>query len=234
MLHFHIYAKAEELDLLEELLDNECLLCIKSEFLIITEHCERAFKVISGFILNTLYKNYILNRLNIMYSYFSLDERGIIASQVIAALDSSNIFENLKKMHFGVNLHSFVFFYMQEEILCINDLIDSACEYMHARQEYYDYIRLLKYYVNMHDTKCETVNLVFTKNGFDLLDKNNKSLAGGSVNAEAAILEHDDSLISVLVDISPKHIIVHNPELAEEVLLDTVINVFSQKVEICK
>ncbi len=233
-LHFHIYAKAEELDLLEILLDSENLLCIKSPLLIITEHSDKALKVVSHFIKNNLYKNYILNRLKIMYNYFSLDEIEIILNDVMTSIDDFNIFENLKKMHFGVNLHSFVLFYMQGELDDINSLIDTACEYMHARHEYFDYIRLLKYYVNMHETKCDTVNLLFTKGGFDLTDKDFKSLAGGVLNAETAILEEDDSLISVLVDIAPNKIIIHNERFAHDVLLDTIVNVFSKKTVFCK
>lgn len=230
-LHFHIYANAKELNELEKMLDSESVLCIKSPILIITERCEKAYKVLSIFILEKIYKTYINNRLNLMYSYFNPDERLTICGDVLASLDVCDINEKLKKLHFGVNLHSFVRFQLSDELNNINSLIDYACEDLRAKQEYYDYIRLLKYYVNMHDSRFDTVNIVFNDNGFDILDKNYNSIAGFPFDCETASLDGDDSLISALVDIAPGHIIINNPEKASDALIDTVINVFSDKIE---
>ncbi len=233
-LHFHIYANVKELNELEKMLDSENVLCIKSPLLIITERCEKAYRILSVFILEKIYKTYIINRLNLMYPYFNPDERITVCGDVLSALDSLEIYEKLKKIHFGVNLHSFVRFQLSDELCDINSLIDFSCESLRAKQEYYDYIRLLKYYVNMHDSRFDTVNIVFTDNGFDILDKKLNSLAGLPFDCETASLDGDDSLISVLVDIAPKHIIIHNQEKASDTLIDTVINVFSDKVEFAK
>lgn len=233
-LHFHIYANAKELDRLEKILDDECVLCIKTPSLIITERCENTYRILSFFILESIYKSYITNRLNIMYPYFNPDERLTICNDVISALDNIGIYHRLKKIHFGVNIHSFVRFVMSDELNEINLLINTSCESLRAKQEYFDYIRLLKYYVNMHESRFDTINLIFNKTGFDICDKNMNSLLGLVFDYEIATMDGDDSLITALVDISPKHIIIHNEEKASDILIDTVINVFSDKVEFAK
>ncbi len=233
MLHFHIYAKPSELDILEKQLDKYELLCIKSDRLIVTEHTDEVINVVADFIIKYLYKNYVKNSLGLKYAYFNADEREMICNQVIFAFDGENLTDTLKTMYFDINLHSFVLFMMADDLKILDGEIDKACELMHARREYFDYIRLLKYYADMNDTEYDTVNVIFGKYGFSVTDAGFREITQSEADAEIALLDEDNSLVAALISLSPNKIIVHGADNADGLVIDTIVNVFGDKIYMC-
>jgi putative sporulation protein YtxC len=109
-----------------------------------------------------------------------------------------------------------------------------------AEREYNEFIRLLRYFVEIQECKIETVHLFQSQDGKYLLyDKNNNHISSEYFDElKSDILDdtinYDDLLISTLITISPQNIVIHEIEsFKNKELIQTIINVFTDRITIC-
>lgn len=139
------------------------------------------------------------------------------------------------------NINGFLLFRMKDLRLNIEVLIDRVIENYIIDKEYEEFIRLLKYFVNIQDSKLSEVNLTIQSlgeysltdgEGKDILDEFIQELTGCKIGVDANM---EDIIISGLITNSPERIIIHSKEKCiNKEFIDTIVKVFGNKVTFCK
>lgn len=134
----------------------------------------------------------------------------------------------------------FVQFRMKKYREILERAIDFIVKEYETQKEYKEFLRLLKYFVDVQEMKEESVHIVGIKNGqFKLYDKDKKDITNRCKEEFIQDFNHkdinyDDFLVSTLITIAPKQIIIHNyQELENRPIFETIINIFQGKVTIC-
>ncbi|HBS58116.1 MAG TPA: putative sporulation protein YtxC, partial [Firmicutes bacterium] len=120
------------------------------------------------------------------------------------------------------------------------DAVDKAVDDFMMDREYKEFIRLLRYFVDVQEPRIEEVHVIVQANGlFRILDSsgktiNNQYLEGFVVENAEIDLNYGDLLISALITIAPQSVTLHGPNIkqASEVI-ETIHSVFDGRVCIC-
>ncbi|PRR82891.1 putative sporulation protein YtxC [Clostridium vincentii] len=139
-----------------------------------------------------------------------------------------------------ININGFITFRMRELREDIEQVIDKVVEKYMVEKEYKEFIGLLKYFVDIQESKIEEVNLIvqplggyIINDGYgeDIFSLFLKDLTECKLGVDANI---EDILISGLITNAPNHIIIHNKqECANKEFIDTILSVFGSRVTIC-
>lgn len=139
-----------------------------------------------------------------------------------------------------LNIDGFITFRMAIFKAEILDIVDNAIESYMAAKEYKEFIKLLRNFIEIQESKIEELNIVIEKNGNYLtLDKN-----GNDIMEELKFdiynstlykkINTEDVIISGLITTSPKKIILHGVENAiNKEFVETIKNIFQERVEVC-
>lgn len=205
------------------------------------------------------YEEKLLNRIiNSNYGYFNSAEKKEILRLALKIINNDDkIFFNtlfqirrrnliIKKLmeYFegssSIILDGFVNFRLKEYIKELEDIIDNAVDDFLVEREYKEFIRLLRYFVEIQESKFNFIHVVMQyEDNYILLDEKKREITNECVQEFLAELpeteiNHDDLLVSSLITLAPKSIIIHNWErFKNQKLLDTIKNVFSGKVVLC-
>ncbi|MBE6049369.1 MAG: putative sporulation protein YtxC [Clostridium sp.] len=139
-----------------------------------------------------------------------------------------------------ININGFITFRMRELREDIEKVIDKVVERYMVEKEYKEFIKLLKYFVDIQESKMEEVNLVIKENGMysiydgygeNIFESFLEELAGCKLGIDANV---EDILISGLITNAPKKIVIHRKENCKnKEFLDTIISVFGERVVFC-
>jgi len=137
-------------------------------------------------------------------------------------------------------LDGFVNFRLKEYKKDLEEIVDKAVDEFLMQREYKEFIRLLKYFVDIQEPKYNVVHvLVRYDKKYILLDENKREITNECLEdfvsevCEGEI-NYDDLLVSSLITLAPRKVIIHgNGEFDNKELLDTIKNVFFGKVVIC-
>ncbi|MGL4774581.1 MAG: putative sporulation protein YtxC [Clostridium sp.] len=139
-----------------------------------------------------------------------------------------------------ININGFITFRMRELREDIEAIIEKVVEKYMVEKEYKEFIKLLKYFVDIQESKIEEINLVikgkgnykvFDGYGEDILEEFLKELVDSKLGMEANV---EDVIISGLITNAPRNIIIHNePLCTNKEFLDTIRNVFGDRVKEC-
>ena len=109
-----------------------------------------------------------------------------------------------------------------------------------VEKEYKEFVKLLKYFVDIQESKIEKINIYIHEgggyvlkdgNGNDVFGEFMKELAECRIDTEAKI---EDIIISGLITNAPKQIIIHHKENCINLeFIETIINVFGDRVFYC-
>lgn len=140
-----------------------------------------------------------------------------------------------------ININGFIMFRMKELREDIESVIDKVIEKYMVEKEYKEFIRLLKYFVDIQESKIEEVNIfIKTPSGYTITDGNGedvfniflKDIAECKVGVDTNI---EDVIISGLITNAPNTVIIHQKEACENMeFLDTIVNVFGSRVTFCE
>ncbi|HOA80209.1 MAG TPA: putative sporulation protein YtxC, partial [Defluviitaleaceae bacterium] len=135
----------------------------------------------------------------------------------------------------------FVQFRMKKYREVLERALDFIVKEYETQKEYKEFLRLLKYFVDVQEMKEELVHIIGIKNGqFKLFDKDKKDITNRCKeefmqDSNNKDINYDDFLVSALITIAPKQIIIHNyQELENRPIFETIINIFQGKVSICQ
>ncbi len=126
--------------------------------------------------------------------------------------------------------------YQEELELIVNTAVDELL----MEKEYQEFIRLLKYFVEIQEPRIEKVQIVFKNNGkFSLLDEKDKPikhecLDGLMIDLIENEINYEDLLISALITLAPQGLILHKEsEVESNETIKTIEKVFGNRVIIC-
>ena len=214
--------------------------------------------IIADFIISEYENKVLFKIINQNYFYFQDSARKKIFEQALdyKRIHSENILEKIlykKRMKIisekikeyilsddKLIIDGFVNFRLGEYKQELEEIIDKAVEKYMLEKEYNEFIKLLKYFIEIQPPKEELVHIVLTNEDHLLYDRRKKEITDKYAKDFAAaksenIINHDDMLISSLIMLAPKAIILHNQkEVGKEELCTTIKKVFENKVKSCE
>lgn len=187
------------------------------------------------------------------YFYFNHDERATVESNALRVLAGSSgrykliitrILDYLENHHELV-LDGFLNFRLKDYRLQLSEVIDTVVDDFMMELEYKEFIRLLRYFVDVQEPREEEAHVVIKENNmFTLLDSHGQvintelmedMLLPRSTADSFDNLNYEDMLISTLITIAPRNIMVHSANrIKDKDLLDTIKTVFDNRVVVCK
>lgn len=139
-----------------------------------------------------------------------------------------------------INIKGFITFRMKELREDLESIIDKVVESYMVEKEYNEFIKLLKYFVEIQDSKIDKVNILIESdgnyiiqdgNGEDIMDMLFSELSEARYTGTVSI---EDLLISGLITNSPNSVVIHGSENCKNSeLLDTIKNVFGDRATQC-
>ncbi|GAB6170400.1 putative sporulation protein YtxC [Clostridium carnis] len=140
-----------------------------------------------------------------------------------------------------ININGFIRFRMRELREDIENIIDKVVENYMVEKEYKEFVKLLKYFVEIQESKIDEVDIIISEGGSyllkdklgnDIFNEFMKELVECRIDTDAKM---EDIIISGLITNAPKSVIIHgeNNCLNKE-FLETITNVFGERVHFCK
>jgi putative sporulation protein YtxC len=155
------------------------------------------------------------------------------------ALDLNKILEYIIE-NTDIVLEGFLRFRLKELNADLEDIVDRVVEEYLIEREYDEFIKLLKYFVEIQESRIEIVNIVIEDNGTycmydssynEITDELIQDIAGEVLTGEVS---YDDLLVSSLITLAPRYIVIHNlSNVRNKEIIDTIRNVFADRVRIC-
>jgi len=189
---------------------------------------------------NSMEKKEILNKAlsilrnddkSLINSIYQIRRRNIIIKRLMDYFDNSN----------NIILDGFVNFRLKEYIKDLEEIVDKAVDDFLMDREYKEFIRLLRYFVDIQEPKINTVHIIpGYDNKYTLLDDAKKEITNECIQEYAKEITEgeancDDLLVSSLITFAPRKIIIHlNGQFKNKELMDTIKNVFSGRVVLCQ
>ena len=229
----------------------------------LTDHSFIALEQYTAFILSDYIIKYhedklITRIINMNYCYFSHIEKKKILDLAISFLKSSEdsikfnlyiakrknlIFRKLLEYFDSNNeiiVDGFVNFRIKEYIKELEDTVDKAVDAFLMEREYQEFIKLLRYFVDIQEPKLEAVHIFSSyDNKYIILDHFHNEITNECIKeflneVPDGDINYDDLLVSSLITIAPIRIYIHcAKQIRNKELLETIKNVFVNKVIFC-
>lgn len=187
------------------------------------------------------------------YFYFSDDERTAVASNAIRALSARSSAHNKLIMtrildyldnHYQLIVDGFLNFRLKDYRLHLSEVIDKVADDFMMELEYQEFIRVLRYFVDVQQPRVEEAHVVITSLGlYKICDSHGKiidnqyqesDLLFNRNDYESGSLNNEDLLISALITIAPYNVMVHSTNHArDQEALETIKSVFDGRVVLC-
>ncbi len=139
-----------------------------------------------------------------------------------------------------INIQGFIRFRMKELKEELEDIVNRVVEKYMAEKEYNEFIKLLKYFVDVQESKIETINIIIRPNGdYGIQDKDGNDIMSEIFNnltdtKYSDSVSVEDLIISGLITYCPENIIIHGKENCDnKEILDTIQKVFEERVDFC-
>lgn len=137
----------------------------------------------------------------------------------------------------SINIEGFLTFRLRQLNSDIEAIVEKTVEKYMVEKEYGEFIKLLKYFVEIQESKIDEVHIINKKDGsYELKDRYGCNIME-KLKDEIGIVKYpgevklDDMLISALITSCPKLIVIHcaqnNPN---KELMETIKNVFEERV----
>lgn len=140
----------------------------------------------------------------------------------------------------SVVLEGFITFRLREYTEELERAVDRAVDDFLLEREYSEFIRLLKYFVDIQEPKIDEVHVVMGKGGaFQLVDRQQNTISDAHLEEFVAEMveneiNHDDLLISALITVAPQRITMHcSAEQRRRECIKTINSVFAGRVSFC-
>ncbi len=187
-------------------------------------------QVTAQFIIDDLSVYLLQDLLRFHYYYFGREERAEILAIACRILENAKLKRRrelyqsmigksirtyLNKPHDHLNIEGFYYFRLHDWRHELRRVIDEAVESHLAEREHQEFVRLLKYFLNLQQPKIDLVHLSVDQKGrvritdhrfrqvdpceweeFDLADFDEES-------------DYEDILVSMLVSVAPRRIMLH-------------------------
>jgi putative sporulation protein YtxC len=138
-----------------------------------------------------------------------------------------------------LNIEGFIKFRLKDYITELSEAVNYAVDEFMMDKEYREFIRLLRYFVDIQEPRLDQVHLLSKDGKFRLFDDQKKEISSEYLDGFFSDLidtdiNYEDVFISALITIAPKQIVIH---LAEQEkygeTLKTIEQVFPERLERC-
>jgi len=214
---------------------------------------------IADSILNNWEKTLLQDIIRENFYYFNDEEQRIIFNYALQHLNHSDeqsddaiiyylgrkskiLQKVLEYLHSSshITIEGFIRFRLQDYLQELRAAAEKAVDDFMLEREYKEFIRLLKYFVEIQEPRMEMVQVVVQPSGlFKLMDQHGKNISsdyldGFIVELGDSEINYEDLLISALITIAPNQIILHFAEQAKALkTIDTIKSVFGNRVAYC-
>lgn len=243
------------------------IICSINDGKLYKEKSIESYKALKLYMSNALadyiirqYEERLLNRIvNSNYCYFNTTEKKEILGKALAIIrnEDKNFFNSLflirrrnviirRLMDYFENsnnliLDGFVNFRLKDYIKDLEEIVDKAVDDFLMDREYKEFIRLLRYFVDIQEPKFDTVHVVVGYEGkYMLLDDSKREITNECIQEYASEISegemnYDDLLVSSLITFAPRRIFIHcTGQFKNKELMETIKNVFAGRVSICQ
>lgn len=138
-----------------------------------------------------------------------------------------------------ISIDGFIIFRLKGLDFFIKLVVDKGIEEFTAKKEYREFISILRYFVDIQESKYNLVNLRFEGDDYTLLDdKDNKIDKNYFEDIIYQIdedgISQDDLLISTLIILAPKVLIIHlNQKSKDSDIVRIITDVFGERAYFC-
>jgi putative sporulation protein YtxC len=209
-------------------------------------------QVLTEFITHCQQTFYLDQILDQYYFYFPQNEREEILRLAVNKCNNESksgkrlamcgeirdlVYQYLTKKDY-LNLHGFIVFRLQEWLGCLRQDLDQAVDDFLMEKEYQEFVKLLKYFVELQQPKINQVHVILDNQGtIQLLDQNYQHIDYSSIEWEGLRDkgEQDDHLVSMLITVAPHRVVLHRQIYTHyPKATDTLKHVFENRVILCK
>ncbi|MDQ2086426.1 putative sporulation protein YtxC [Herbivorax sp. ANBcel31] len=170
------------------------------------------------------------NENNFLNKLFQIRRRNIIIRKLLDYYKGSN----------NLILDGFVNFRLKEYMKDLEEIVDKAVDEFLMEREYKEFIRLLRYFVDIQEPKFNIIHvLVSYDDKYVLLNENKREITNECIqefmnDIEGEEINYDDLLVSSLITMAPRKILIHGANnFKNKELLETIKNVFWEKTFVC-
>lgn len=167
---------------------------------------------------------------NFLNNLFQMRRRNLITRKLLEYFENSN----------SVILDGFVNFRLKDYTHDLEEIVDKAVDDFLMEKEYKEFIRLLRYFVDIQEPKLSLVHVMITYDSkYSLVDETGREITNECIQefmneVSGGEINQDDLLVSSLITLAPKKIIIHSVgQFRNKDLLETIKNVFLGKVVLC-
>lgn len=216
--------------------------------------------VVSDVIVNEWEEDLLEEIIRENYYYFNEDERKVIFDYASRNLNhgmdtpeealvykinrKSKILQKLLDYLAANNqlvVDGFIKFRLKEYLSELEESVERAVDDFIMDREYKEFIRLLKYFVDIQEPRIELVHVTITPSGnFRLRDKDRQViesnyLDGMLIDQAGSEINYEDLLVSVLITLAPREVVLHIKDDGQyDNTVTTLKNVFASRVRLCK
>ncbi|MDF2676305.1 MAG: sporulation protein YtxC [Bacillota bacterium] len=162
-----------------------------------------------------------------------------IKIQLVVKNKLKEILENSKT----INLNGFIKFRLKFINLYVSQIVEKSIDSFLMKQEYLDFLNIINYISETESKENDLVNIMYIKDKLQLYDSKMKKLnyisnVEISQELDGKVLIYDEFIVNVLLNISPKKIILHltkvkGVNMEAKNTIDLIKRIFEGKVEIC-
>lgn len=185
------------------------------------------------------------------YFYFDEEEYAEIKSTIEEEIENDikiqlvikNKFKEIIENSKTINLNGFIKFRLKFISLYASQIVEKCIDNYLMKKEYLDFISVIRYISDVEEKDHEVVNIMYNNHKLQIYDSHMKKInyIGSteiSQELDGKILEYDELIINVLLNISPKKIVLHTivekGDVESENTIEIIKRIFESKVEICK
>ena len=207
--------------------------------------------ILSCLVIDELEENFLKNIIQKNYFYFNSNEKKQILDICFDTFSNDfntyfdkkyncliNDFENYLSDNKSIVLSGFINFRIKDYMLILEDVVDDAVNSFVIEKEYFEFVSLLKMYINSQSSNCELVHLIYNNENSILLDKNKKVINISDDIFKAKYLSDitfssNDYALNSLLTLLPKKIYIHLIDNIVDEFIHTLGLIFEDRVEIC-
>jgi putative sporulation protein YtxC len=211
--------------------------------------------VIAQFITHDLRDLLLQDILRYNYFYFRREERDEILLQARRIIEKGmsyhrqetfrevierKIRDYLSNQSEHLNIEGFIHFRLPDYQLELKRVVDDAVEHYLTEKEYREFVRLLKYFLEIQQPKIDLVHLAVDEKGqFQITDQRYKKIDPREweefdLDDFEGESDYEDLLVSMLVSVAPRQIMLHQNVLPRyPKTVETLRRIFDSRLLIC-
>lgn len=207
--------------------------------------------ILSCLVIDELEESFLKNIIQKNYFYFNSNEKKHILDICFDTFSTDfntyfdkkyncliNDFEDYLTANKSIILTGFINFRIKDYMSIIEDVVDDAVNAFVIEKEYFEFVSLLKMYINSQSSNCEVVHLIYNNENSILLDENKKVINIADDIFKAKYLSDitfssNDYALNSLLTLIPKKIYIHLIDNIVDEFIHTLGLIFEDRVQIC-